>query len=137
MADRRFALLNQAVDDAQLSDNVPLLDANNTFTGELVVGSVFFPGVAKSAPPTADSNVHIYRTTTGHPTAGSNNEIGQLVLRPRSNAASRGILLYGTNSSGTESIVAALNPDEVELNATLLDFNGNVDISGRSEEHNV
>src|SRR5690606_7657184 len=108
--------------DARLSDNVPLKNAPNVFVGgdgtyanariKIEASGIPTLGFRDTSGPGTDEGITVFRQ--------QNN---QFSVRSRNDADDDGaILWHGTRSGSSWS--------EFEVNATLLDFNGNADISG-------
>ena len=133
MASRRFALINQAIQDDQLSDNVALLDADNEFTGDNTFTSeVTFTQPGTSATPISSILLEsTLPTINWRETDQGTDEKNWWVY------SSAGIFTLGTSPDAGGSVTPALRIGrsgttitEIELNATLLDINGEADVSG-------
>lgn len=114
--DDAFDLVNTwiptSIPDGSLSSNVPLLNAANTFTGIHTLQS---------------ANVELRLSETGITADNGNWRIG-------ANSEAFSISLFDDAWSASDTAIAIQRTgttiDEIELKATLLDFIGNVDVSG-------
>lgn len=102
------------IPDSMLSSNVPLLDVANVFTGANLTVST-----------SSSASIRL------EDTAASLNEAP---YRVRIDGGQFDILLeqddYAANNRAFSIFRTGIAIDEIELNATTLDFNGNVDVSG-------